>query len=79
TNISPSLINSLFPIPSVQSHGDDNVIPANTHLVSNPADSNDDPFGMFNDYIIDISGSPPPAVSTNPGKEMVAASPINSQ
>ncbi|KAI3935166.1 hypothetical protein MKW98_018355, partial [Papaver atlanticum] len=79
TNISSSLLNSLFPIPFVQSHRDDNIILSNTHMFSNPADTTDDRFGMFNDYIIGITASPPPAVSTNPGKEMVTAFPINSQ
>lgn len=66
-------------VPSVQSRGDDNIILVKPQLVSNPAGSSEDPFDMFNDYIIDIPAIPSPAISANQGNEMVMVAPINGQ
>ncbi|KAI3856102.1 hypothetical protein MKW92_042283, partial [Papaver armeniacum] len=65
--------------PSVLSHGDDSIILANPQMVSNPAEKVDDPFDMFNDFIIDIPASPLPAVYANSSNEIVIVVLINSQ
>ncbi|KAI3856438.1 hypothetical protein MKW98_008890, partial [Papaver atlanticum] len=64
--------------PSVQSHGEDNIILVNPQMIRNSIVSYDDPFDMFNDYIIDIPASTLPVVLVNLRIEMVESAPSNS-
>ncbi|KAI3963316.1 hypothetical protein MKW98_022738 [Papaver atlanticum] len=66
-------------VPSVQSHGEENIILSNPQMIRNSIVSYDDPFDMFNDYIIDIPASTPPVVPINLRTEMVESAPRNSQ
>ncbi|XP_026423696.1 uncharacterized protein LOC113319668 [Papaver somniferum] len=79
SNMSSALLNYLFPAPFVKSHGVDNIILVNPQMIRNSILSYDDPFEMFNGYIIDIPASTLSAVPVNLRTEMVKSSPSNSQ
>ncbi|RZC76140.1 hypothetical protein C5167_000302 [Papaver somniferum] len=66
-------------VPSVHSYGEDHIILANLQMIRNSIVFYDDPFDMFNDYIIDIPASTPPAVPVNLRTEMVDSAPSNNQ
>ncbi|KAI3917608.1 hypothetical protein MKW98_021370, partial [Papaver atlanticum] len=63
----------------IHSQGDDNVIIANPHMISFPVHYNDDPYDMFNEYILDIPATPHPVTTAEPGNEMVITASVNSQ
>ncbi|KAI3942356.1 hypothetical protein MKW92_040536, partial [Papaver armeniacum] len=74
-----TLFKYVFPVPSVHSHGEDNIILANPQMIRTGLDSNEDPFDMFNDYIMDIPNSITPAAPESLRTEMVETAPSNNQ
>ncbi|KAI3883745.1 hypothetical protein MKX03_036238, partial [Papaver bracteatum] len=54
-----------------------NIILANPQMIRNLIVSYEDPFDMFNDYIINIPRTTPPTIHVNLRSEMVESSPTN--
>ncbi|XP_026388225.1 uncharacterized protein LOC113283243 isoform X1 [Papaver somniferum] len=80
-NISDSTLNMLFSTPSPRcfGEGDTNIILANTQMISVPVPNHDDPYDMFNDYIIDTPASPCPNQDAEISNEILLSTHTNNQ
>lgn len=79
-NLSDSILNLLFPSPShCYGEDDSNIILANPQMISIPIERHDDPYDMFNDYIIDTPANPYLSQDAGTRSEIVLSANVNNQ